>query len=429
MKKSSLHIQSTLLLKFNTGVALMYCLLFAQSILNAQISKTYVEEISVGKQVEILSNVPSSIGVNVSGTVTTNNTKNRYSLSGKNGDLRLNVLKDLLIETWDKAMVRQETKITVNSNDDNDAIRLLALMKIKLVNGPDGRIDIDCNLNIDLFKMKNGWFRSDDCTIQLESGENISINYLELETKLFIPKYANLNLKGNKHCIIRLGELDGDLDVEMKYAEIYGVSVNNLRASLRSCYNVIFESVENADISSSNSYVKIDKANIISIGSQSLNDACKLANPKYMRSNSAQSKYKFGQLNTLQISDSANDEIVINEVDNLIMKSSNFSNLEINKLRKSLIADVKNTDISIGNLDKDFSEINITNALSTIEISTDKASNYLLSLAKDNLIEGFDEAKFSLYADEGLNNVYRFGSKVSNSTITLNCDRCKFTIY
>lgn len=431
MKNYNHHPAIRLVLKFRAcwEFVFVFCLALNCSISYAQISKTFTQEIEVASGVTLVSNVPASIGLSISGTMSTNNTKNRYSINGKTGEVRLNILKDLDIETWDKNIIKQETLVTIKAATNEDAKKVMDQLQLKLNRGADNRITVDCNLNISLFMMKNGFFRADDCEIQLDNGRKYSIEYLELETRLSIPKSINVALIGNKHCTIRLGELNGDLDLDLKYAEVFAGNIRNLRASLRSCYNVVFNEVEIADISSSNSYVKIDKAESINIGSQSLNGVGDLPHLRNQRSKSAQTKYKLGTVKDLSVNDSANDEIIIDEVGEMNVKSTSHTNFQIYRLTTSLLLEAKSSDLIISKISGSFSQIEINNSLSTIDLTVDKGANYTLNLDRNNYVEGFNNNLKKVQQKEDGRDVYKVGEGEEGGVISLSCDRCKFYLH
>ncbi len=426
MKIYSHLIQTRLRFKSKWIIPFCFILFLIQNV-DAQITETLIEEIEVADGATIVSNIPSAIDIMVNGTMKCNNTKNRYSINGKNNDIRLNILKELIIETWDKNTIKQETIISIKTESDDTSKKLMKQLKINLKNGPDNRIVIDNNVNISSFHMKNSFFKSDDCKIQLDNGEMHTIEYISIETRLSIPKSCNLAIKGNKECIIRIGELEGNIDLELKYAEVYGRSVKNLRASFRSCYAVHFSKVNIADISSSNSNMVIQKAGLVKIGNQPLNDACNLPHVTSKRSHSAQSKYIFGSVENLSVSDSTNDDFNINQVLNLKVKKTSYTDFKIDLLTQSLNAEAKSSDLIIANISNQFSEINIKNSLSTIDLSFNEDANYLLQVDQNNYVEGNHLLSNPKKVENG-KNIFQVGESGKGGNIFLKCDRCKFNI-
>lgn len=387
MKNYSHHTATRLVYKSKilNCFILFFCLFQVQ--VSSQVSRTFTDDLVVSEGVILSSNLPSSINIRMHGTMNSNNTKDRYAINGKNDEPRLNIHKDLVINTWAENRVRQETTITIRSSSDAVAQKLLDALELSLTQGPDNRVNLDCNLNIESFEMRNGWLKADECKIKLSNGQVHSIDYLELSTKLSIPKSSNLAIVGKQLGTVRLGELDGDLDLELKYVEVYGTKVKDLRASLRSCYNVHFDEVQSANVSSSNSYVRINKAKEIKIGSQALNDACNLPQLRHRRSNSAQTKYTLGEVGRLSLNGSANDEVSIETVQTVNISNTSYTDFTIDKLSESLWLDSKSSDLTIYTVDKNFQEVTIINSLSNIDLEIEEGANYQLAVDRSKLVE------------------------------------------
>jgi len=111
--------------------------------MQGQVSKTYIQELEVDENTTIVTNVPTSINQYTNGTMTCNNTKDRYAINGKDGDVRLNIFKDLNIDTWDKQIIKQEVVITVKASSASMEQEILEAFKIKLKKGAVRRVKID----------------------------------------------------------------------------------------------------------------------------------------------------------------------------------------------------------------------------------------------------------------------------------------------
>lgn len=431
-----------------------YCFFVIQILLvlpsNAQVSKTFQEEIDVENGVDIFSNVPSTIGVHVNGTMITNNTMNRYSINGKNDDVRLNILKDLKIDTWDKNKIRQETIITVNTDSEKEAEKLLDALKMDLAKQLKNKVQIDCNMNIESFSLKNGWFRSDDCKIVLEDGQSYPISYLSIETKLTIPKSSNLSLSSNKNCTILLGDLEGNLNLDLKYAEVYGSVVNNLNAQLRWCYNVYFDEVDKGSISATHSYVNIKKANGIKIGESSISEApstfdewnTSLSNKDGYKIDykggatkkdfenhfhSTQSKYTFGVVNTVSIFKSMGDTFNASEIDKLDIKKANYSSFRVRKLNTSADVQAKSSDVIISKINRLFENVSVENALCDVDLMVESDANYTLELDVSEYLEKYLSNDLEAVEQNGTDKeVYQVGDTGSGGNIFIKCEKCKF---
>jgi len=409
--------------------SLSICMLtfFANAI--SQSTQVYKNKIEVKEGVNIESNLPTSLNIQINGTVTTNNTKDSYNIEGKNGDVRLNILKDLEIETWDKNIIQQKTVVTVKAVSKDIEADFLKSLNLSLKEKVDGRVIIDANLDIEKFKMDNGFFKADDCKIKLKNGKTFDIEYLELSTFLTIPTNSNLFIKGSNFGTVRLGELNGNLDLDIKYVEVYVQSVKNLRGSLRWCYNVSFDKVAFADLSSSNSYIYIKKLEGVNIGMQALNDACDLPHVKHKASHSAQTKYRFGTVGLIQVNKSNNDEIFADEAEMLEVKKTKYTDFKIKRLNNAMLVDASNADIDIDEIGNKFTAIDIKNELSSIDLGFEEGASYTIQLKRNNYFE-FDPDKsfLSLKDTKEDKEYFQKGDAENGGRILIDCDRCKLDI-
>ena len=429
MKISNLQIARKLSSKFNRVLSLSLVFLFFITHTEAQVSRTYIQELEVNENVTVVTNVPTSINQHCNGTMTWNNTYDRYTVSGKDDEVRLNILKDLNIDTWDKQVIKQEVIISVKASDNVIEQELLDAIKIKLKLGSDKRVKIDCNLNLSEFRMENGFFKADDCQIKLDNGSKFDINYIEIECSLSIPKKVNLEIKGQRNVTVRIGDLEGDLDLDLNTAEVYGTKVRRLKGNLKSCYNVIFDTVASASISSSNSYVKIENLGGISIGAERLQPACDLPNAYSRKTHSYQTKYSFGTVGHIDIHGSANDEFIAKEVGALEVKSARFTSFKFDRLNVSMDLTAKNSDISVGLISKKFLAINVNNTLSNIDFKVEEGANYTLNLDREKYLECDMDAKLLKVKNvEGAKESYTMGDGSGEAVINVNCDKCQFGI-
>jgi len=191
MKVFNHHTATWSALKFNSSILIFVMFTLVQHSVNAQTSKTFVKEIEVDENMTIISNVPSSIDLNMEGKVIANNTHDTYSINGKNNVRRLKILKDLKIDTWDRNFIKQETKISVKADTEEQATALLNQLNIELEINSSDIILIDCNLNIEKFSLKNGWLKNDDCKVKLENGSSHDVHYLSVGTALYSSSWRS----------------------------------------------------------------------------------------------------------------------------------------------------------------------------------------------------------------------------------------------
>ena len=412
-------------------VSLLLCLFVFDNF--GQVSeKTFVQEIEVNKNITITSNVPTSLDIELNTQHSNrNNTYNGYIVVGKNNQERLFVHKEYVIHTWEKNTIRQEVDIKIKSDSDANNQTFLNQLKIHFAK-TNRQILVDANMNLEKFTMQNSRFRSDDCQIILQDGTTFSIDYLEIKTRLYIPKTANLKVNSILNHTLRLGDLEGNLDLNIQYGEVFGQKIKNLNANLHFCYNVIFKEAETVNASATNSHLKIDKVNHLSIGEEKLSKDFVNKNDlqEWMNNNSSMNIYNFREVEKMTIFDTANDKFKIGEVNDLEIKSSIFSNYQILKLNESLSLNAKSGDVSISEVAKDFKHINLKNTHSTIKLNIAEHGNFGINIYNVNAIDYRLPPNAKLIEKDSNKNAYfKIGESKNTGTIDIQCDRCELDIW
>lgn len=399
--------------------------------INAQSKRTYEKEITVTKGLLIETNVTTDLIANCRGTLTNDNTLDRFIMRGKNGDQRLNIHKVLNIHTWDKQVVKQEVVIDADLGGDNEAAKsFLNSLKIEFDDRANGSLKLDANMNIDKFEMENGFLKADECMITLANGKKHEIQRLEIQTTLYIPKDANLSITGKRHCTIVLDDLEGDLELILSYAEVYGKTVNRIKGNLNYCYNAIFDKVNFAEFNAINSHVKIKEVNNLEIGKQKISNRCLAPSmQKYTKSNSFQNIFNIGKVSDLRIYESANDEINIEQAYIMNVLESAFCQFQIDELNDVCNISSKNSEIKVLKVKKGFNKINMTNTLGEIYLDIEDGANYKLRMPADNYLECELGDKFKKVDGQNANEEnYKVGEGENSGSVYINCDKCKFNI-
>ena len=397
--------------------------------IQAQSQKTFTKEIDVKKGVNISTNVPTDFYLSCDGTVTTDNTKDRFIISGKDGDQRLNISKELNVYTWDKQVVKQEVMVNAHLESNEAAKRFLTALDINFKEKANDKLKIDANMNFKSFEMNNGFFKSDECIVTLDDGSDHKVNRLEIQTTLYIPKDANLSVEGKRNCTIILDDLEGELELILSYAEVYGKKANRIKGNLNYCYNAIFDQVNHAEINAINSHVKINKVEKLEIGKEKISNRCLAPSMKKLkRSNSFQNIFNIGTVETVEVYETANDEINIDEVSFMNVAESAFSQFQIDQLNRACDLKAKNSEVKIMKVHQDFNKINMTNELGEIYLRVDEGANYRLNMPADNYLECDLDSKFIRVESKEGEECYQVGKDEEQSSIYINCDRCKFSI-
>lgn len=401
---------------------------------NAQeYTRTFVKEVVTQEYLTVSSNVPSSLTIQLDGVnAYRSNTLFGYIIKGSNDQDRLYINKDYNIDTWDKNMVRQEVDVTIRSKEKRVADELLGRLEIKFHSDVPGQITIDANMNLEKFEMRSKRFKSDHCLITLDSGDSYEITYLEIKTRLFIPRKSNLKINSILHHTLRLGDLDGNLDLDLQYGEVYGKRINNLYANLRFCFNVIFEEANNVMASATNSYLKIDKVNEVDLGKIRLGNGPLVHGDEiqWLDNNSSMNIYEFRNAQRMIVHDSATDDFRIGEVENIEVSSSIYSDFEILRIDKNLIFNGKNGDLSIAELGKEFETIDIRSKLSKLNINVAEDDAYRIKVFGPERIEQKLPARARLIEDKSSSHLlYEMGFGKSTAEILVKCDRCELDIW
>lgn len=414
-------------------VSLLLCF-FSLNAFSQTSEKTFVKEINVSDNITVISNVPTSLDIEREDArySSGSNTKFGYIIYGKYQTELLYIHKDYAINTWDKNVVRQEVEIKVKSNSEINNQAFLSQLKIELEQNNQSQILIDASMNLEKFKLTNSSFRKDICKIILQDGKSFTIDYLEVKTSLYIPKTANLKVNSILNHTLRLGDLEGDLDLDIQYGEVYGNKIKNLNANLRFCYNVIFKEAENVNASATESHLKIDKVKHLRIGEKKLTKGLDVKGEfkQWMDNNSSMNLYNFREVEKMIISDTANDKFTIGEVDDLEIKSSIYSNYKILKLNNVLNLNARNGDVSISEVSKDFKTIDLHNTLSNLNINIADDGNYGINIFDIKSIDYKLPNSAKLIEKEPSKNAqFKMGNDENTGIINIQCERCELDIW
>ena len=430
MKIRNLLIAKLSKSRFNCCSILLAILVLVSGTAAAQSEKTFEKEYIVDDQVHVVTNVPTDFHLHMDGKFVCDNTKDRYIINGKNETAIVNISKELNIHTWQKNVIRQEVKIIADMVDPADAKDFLTSIKIKLKKSANGNVAVDCNMNLKKFDLKNGFFSSDQCTVVLDNGKSFNVKRLVLETILYIPKNANLTVEGSRNCTILLDDIDGDVEFNLSYAEVYGKSANRIKANLNYCYNFIFDHIKSAEINAINSGIKIKSSERLEIGKNKLPNRCVARSlQNKINSNAFQNLFNFPSANEIIIFQSANDEFTIGKVKKLKVNKAAYSQFQIDHLEQTFNLSANNTDVTISKVNKAFETLSLNNTLGSISINVEEGTSYYLSLPKENYTEYQLNRNFkSVESNNDSEQSFQVGDGEAKGMIYINCDRCKFDI-
>lgn len=387
------------------------------------ITKTFVKEIEVAADATVVTNTPRSMDIHMHGTMSFNNTADGFTVTGKNGDLVMDLGKGLDIGTWDKNVIKQTVEITVEPQDQQEAQHFLDALDISIIDDQIGSYTVDANMNIWKMEMRNSFFSSDKTQFFLAGGEKFNVKSLKIRTKLMIPKTNNLRISG-RYSGINVGDLDGQLEVYLKSCELRTGDVKTVIGTLTNCNMVNFKSIETANFSAKNSGIYINQVEKLMLGFKSLKTGFELETEKV--TNSALNEFHIKKAGEILISESSTDNFVIDEVDHLEIPTAVFSNFKIVKLNKTLYSNITSGDLTISTISKGFQSININHKTSTVILGTANDCSYTLNAYRNNVSEFFFPKSAKMMNEEGgLTATYLKGDKATAGNISIRCEQCK----
>ena len=399
-----------------------------------RIERTYSEEIVVPSDIHVITNVPTSLDIQIDASkAERNNTLETYSVSGKSDKERLRVHKNFEIDTWNQNKVRQEVHLVVDAKNTEIAEALLDDLAIQLRQEAGGHLVIDANMNLSGFVLKNGRIKNDHSYVILDSGKKYDVSFIQIKTMLYIPSSASLTVQGNLNHTLILGDLEGDLVLDLQFGEVYGGRINNLYADLSSCYNVIFNQANNVHVNASNSHVKVGQTEMLTVGKDiELPNTIGAVHEKLRsNANSSMNILDFREVSEVEIHHSSNDEFLLGEITSLKAASSKFSTYRILSLLESMEFKGANGDIFISEVDGSFTMIDVENEYGELNFNIDEDSVIDLRVHNEETIEMRLPKMTKSVSDESqdISTFFIGEGNTPNATIKISCDRCELDIW
>ncbi len=226
---------------------------------------------------------------------------------------------------WDKNTVYIEVTITVEASGEDKAQKFFDKIDIS-ISGNSNRVTAITN-----FSQKSN-----------NNNNDFSIDYI-----VKLPKSLNIEVE-NKFGDIIINEVDGKCNVELGYGKIEAKRLMNQDNNLVIKFSSGFIGyVESSDLELKYSELDIDEAGTMT------------AETKF-------SEFKVGNIRTLTLETGYDDDYIgnVNDID----IESGFSDIEIRSLEKRLTADCEYGGLTVKQVGKDFSLIDITNSFADATI-------------------------------------------------------------
>ncbi len=237
---------------------------------------------------------------------------------------------------WDKDVISVKVTIRVKTDDEKLAAKIISKINID-VDGSSNKVEAYCDLN-----------------------QRLNVNkqsQVLIDFDIYMPSAVDFQLEqkfGNTY----IQSISGPSSISVEYGNLEIVDLSNAENQLELKFGEAnIESINNGDIEISYSKFVLENSNNISLESEysdiSINKALSIS-----------LEMEGGNAN-------------IGEVEKIDCET-NFSNVEIQKLTKSLIAQTEYGNLSVRNTVKGFSSITINNEYGGVSLNIDKDANYSL---------------------------------------------------
>ena len=254
---------------------------------------------------------------------------------------------------WDQNKIAVKVTVRVKTDDEKLAAKIISKINID-VDGSSNKVEAYCDLNQKL--NGNG---------QLQ----VSIDF-----DIYMPSAVNFELEqkfGNTY----IQSVSGSSIISVEYGNLEIVDLSNTENQLEVKFGEAnIERINNGDIEISYSQFKLENSNIISVESE-------YSDISINKAQSISLELEGGNTN-------------VGEVEKLDSETT-FSNLEIQKLTGSLIAQTEYGNLNIGNVAKNFSSIIINNEYGGVSVNIDKDANYSFDANGEYGVISYPEKKFN----------------------------------
>lgn len=262
------------------------------------------------------------------------------------------------VKTWDKNRVKVDVTIVVNASSESIAQKVFDRIDIKFYN-TDSYVKTETVIDPQKSNWWGNWGGNNE--------SDYSINY-----EIYMPPTNNLELT-NKYGDSYVAPIQGIANVDVKYGNFkmegvknnanitlgYGngsiVSAYNVKADVSYSNNMSFGDVRDADVTSKYSKLKFEKV---------ANIHC---NTKY-------DTYDVNSVNELH-NDGKYDNFRVGSASNIVI-ASNYTQLNVDKLKNMLDVNMQYGGCSVGLLDKDFTNVNLIGKYTDFKLTIEDGANF-----------------------------------------------------
>lgn len=353
-------------------------------------------------------NGPESVRITGKGTIHTRQIADQYIVSRNSDSPHIYTIdKKLVVHTWDKNLVKQVSTISYACKTVEQEEELKAVLALNLAENAAGIVEIDCELNISYFRVKNGWFTTENNHIILDNGKVYPIEFLSISTTLYIPINSQVIIAAEKNDI-HLDRHKGTLEIQAVGGSLEADEIHNLKGDF-----------------------EFTKMKVQHLGNASLvmqNSSLKANSIEKLTLKSATSKLEVDTIEALTISKSLNDQFYLESVKSLKATNSVFSNYHLASCLERLDMTLKSGDLDIKNFGSSMKFAFIKNQNAKAQINLNNLESYSL------LINSYNQSKYRLPDNFILTKsddqaVYQWGENPEKTKIQIDCTHCEVTLH
>jgi len=301
------------------------------------------------------------------------------------------------IKTWDKNVVDIKVTITVKTKSKSDADNVFERINVEF--SERGNV-IQAITKID---SKKGFF-----SFFSWNSDDYSIDWI-----VYLPKSIELKLS-NKYGNTLMPEMDGDLEIDIKYGDLNLEKTNNCKLQM-GYGDADIESCNNCLLNIKYSEIEIKEAGDLKIDTKY--SKLFIDNAVKMKVKSKYDEFKIGSINHMEIK-TGYSKVEIASIENLDMNSS-YTEFEADLISNSAFITSKYGEVEINSLQDRFDKFDIDTKYSDVKIKIKSNINY-----KGDFYSKYGEisvpSNFDVthnIDDSGIEQIKGFAGDESNSSI------------
>ncbi len=312
---------------------------------------------------------------------------------------------DIEIHTWAQQKVKHIVEISIDPVDRSKAQELAKQFDFKIQTTFFGNTELEYGLGIN----KMGEFSDSkiktpkgEITVVLNNGKTYTVKNIKFNIVVYIPRNNELVLN-SKFSNVSLGDLSNQVELDLTGVTLKANNINKL--TLDASYsNIWFDNLNDAYFDTKHCEINV-------------------ADIKNAEIKSEMSNFQFASANKIEIEKSIAGTIDIKKVSIVNSNNSSYTNFSIGELYSSTDISSKHGDITIEDVDKKFSYINISNSFSTINISALNVEAFILNTNTEYTKFNLNKDIHSLDSKDRIKNFYK-GAKSANQKISIDCSSC-----